>query len=34
VSFGAIPFIDNIRARYLSLKRTEALVTGQPQPVR
>jgi hypothetical protein len=34
VSFSAIPFIDNIRARYLSLKRTAAKVTGQPQPVR
>ncbi len=34
VSFGAIPFIDNIRARYLSFKRTAAKVTGQPQPVR
>lgn len=34
VSFGAIPFIDNLRARYLSLKRNAAQVTGQPQPVR
>jgi hypothetical protein len=34
VSFGAIPFIDNISARYLSLKRTPAKVAGQPLPVR
>lgn len=34
VSFGAIPFIDNLRARYLGLKRNAAQVTGQPQPVR
>ena len=34
VSFGAIPFIDNLRRRYMNLKRPAANVSGQPQPVR
>jgi hypothetical protein len=33
VSFGAIPFIDNLRRRYMDLKRTATTMRGQPQPV-
>ena len=34
VSFGAIPFIDNLRRRYISLTRTTTKMSGRPQPVR